>query len=100
MSCAHPCPSGPASANARISLRIMATSRCWTEDPHGRRFAGIGSSGDEQPVEVGNKQRGSRAGYRGNVRRAAVRVPLRLEHIQISVPAAHINALALRIEEE
>src|SRR5262245_19211079 len=114
MSCAHPCPGGPASAKAKIvSLRIMTifrdlgsqrglptASRCWTEDPQGRRFAGIGPGGDEQPVEVGNKQRGSRAGYRGNVRRAAICVPLRLEYIQVSVPAAHINALALRIEEE
>src|SRR5262245_66605496 len=79
MSCAHPCRGGPASAKAKIiSLRIMTifrdlgsqrglpmASRCWTEDPQGRRFAGIGSGGDEQPVEVGDKQRGSRAGYRG-----------------------------------
>src|SRR5262245_13195017 len=77
-----------------------APSRCWTKDPQGRRFAGIGPSGDEQPVDFGNKQRGSRPGYRRNVRRAAVCVPLRLEYIQVSVAAAEVNALALRIEEE
>ena len=30
----------------------------------------------------------------------AVCVPLRLEYIQVSVAAAEVNALALRIEEE
>src|SRR5262245_2316434 len=78
----------------------MSPSRCWTEDPQGRRVAGIGPSGDEQPVDFGNKQRGSRPGYRRNVGRAAVCVPLRLEYIQVSVPAADVNAPALRIEED
>src|SRR4029077_6218856 len=77
-----------------------APSRCWTKDPQGRRLAGIGPSGHEQPVDFSNKQRGSRPGYRRNVGRAAVRVPLRLEYIQVSVAAAEIHALALRIEEE
>src|SRR5262245_33181092 len=75
-------------------------SRCWTEDPQGRRFARIGPSGDEQPVEVANKERGSRPGYRRNVGRAAVCVSLRLEYIQVSVPAAEIHALPLRIDED
>src|SRR5262245_54986839 len=78
----------------------MSPSRCWTEDPQGRRVAGIGPSGDEQPVDFRNKQRGSRPGYRRNVGRAAVCVPLWLEYIQVSVPAADVNALALRIDEE
>src|SRR5262245_2570774 len=77
-----------------------APSRCWTKDPQGRRFARIGPRGHEQPVDFGNKQRGSRAGYRRNVGRAAVGVPLRLEYVQVSVAAAEVHALALRIEEE
>src|SRR5215471_19508726 len=83
-----------------LELRLRLNSRYWAKYPEGCRFAGIGASGDEKPVEFGNKQRSSCAGYGRDVGRAAVDVPLRLEHIHISVAAAEVNALALRIEEE
>ena len=83
-----------------LELRLRLNLRYWAKYPEGCWFAGIGTSGDEKPVEFGNKQRSSCAGYRRDVGRAAVGVPLRLEHIHVSVAAAEVHALALRIEEE
>src|SRR5262249_48480993 len=83
-----------------LELRLRLNLRYWAKYPDGCRFAGIVASGDEKPVEFGNKQRCPRAGYRRDVGRAAVGVPLRLEHIHVSVAAAEVHALALRIEEE
>src|SRR5262249_60689615 len=83
-----------------LELRLRLNLRYWAKYPEGCRFAGIGASGDEKPVEFGNKQRSSCAGCRRDVGRAAVGVPLRLEHIHVSVAAAEVHALALRIEEE
>src|SRR5262245_66621843 len=81
-------------------LRLRLNLRYWAKYPEGCRFAGIGASGDEKPVEFGNKQRSSCARYRLDVGRADVGVPLHIEHIHISVAAAKVHALALRIEEE
>src|SRR5262244_1199315 len=90
-----------ASANGgHVGTEIRLNLRYWAKYPEGCRFAGIGASGDEKPVEFGNKQRSSCAGYRRDVGQAAVGVPLRLEHIHVSVAAAEVHALALRIEEE
>src|ERR1700746_2581073 len=77
----------------------MLTLWCWTKYPEGCRFAGIGASGDEKPVEFGNKQRSSCAGYRRDVCRAAGGSLCR-ERIHVSVAAAEVHALALRIEED
>jgi len=68
--------------------------------PDGSRCAGIGANGEEKPVEFGNKQRGPRAGYRRNVCRPAVGISLCLEHIQVSVTAGKVHALALLVDEE
>src|SRR5215831_11070674 len=83
-----------------LELRLRLYLRYWAKYPEGCRFPGIGASGDEKPVEFGNKQRSSCAGYRRDVGRAAVGVPLRLEHIHVPVAAAKVHALTLRIEEE
>src|SRR5215831_8555578 len=83
-----------------LELRLRLNLRYWAKYPEGCRFAGIGASGDEKPVEFGNKQRSSCAGCRRDVGRAAVGVPLHIEHIHVSVAAAEVHALALRIEEE
>src|SRR5262249_6004084 len=77
-----------------LELRLRLNLRYWAKYPDGCRFAGIVASGDEKPVEFGNKQRCPRAGYRRDVGRAAVDVPLRLEHIHVSVAAAEVHALA------
>ena len=74
--------------------------RCWAKYPDRGRFAAIGASGDEKPVDFGNKQRRSRTGYRRDVRSPPVCSSLRLEHVQVSVPTAEVHALALRIDEE
>src|SRR5215813_13468080 len=83
-----------------LELRLRLNLRYWAKYPEGCRFAGIGASGDEKPVEFGNKQRSSCAGYRRDVGRATVGVSLRVEHIHVSVAAAEVHALALRIAEE
>jgi hypothetical protein len=74
--------------------------RGWAKYPDGGRFAGIGATGDEKPVDFGNKQRGSRTGYRRDVCSPPVCISLRLEHIQISIPTAEVHALTLCIDEE
>src|SRR6266567_8808624 len=74
-----------------LELRLRLNLRYWAKYPEGCRFAGIGASGDEKPVEFGNKQRSSCAGHRRDVGRAAVGVPLRLEHIHVSVAAAEVH---------
>src|SRR6266540_6018781 len=53
-----------------------------------------------QPVDFGNKQRGSCTGYRRDVRSPLVCISLRLEYIQVSVSTGKVHALALRIDEE
>ena len=50
-----------------LELRLRLNSRYWAKYPEGCWFARIGASGDEKPVEFGNKQRSSCAGYRRDV---------------------------------
>jgi hypothetical protein len=52
---------------SRVGTEIAPNLRYWAKYQDRCRFAGIGASGDEKPVEFGNKQRSSCAGYRRDV---------------------------------
>src|SRR3954447_23037703 len=54
---------------------------------------------EKQAVRIGHEQRGACAGAGGDARKPREAGIARIEHIDEAVPATHVDALSLRIQE-